>query len=96
MTVYDIVKQYLQDNGYDGLCNKDHECGCWIDDLLCCDEIGMNCEPAYRAPCGICRKREEEDCYVYVYSDADDVHTDLSLTYKCNEYEQREVGSNDN
>jgi len=37
MTVKEIVKKYLIENGYDGLCNKG--CGCEIDDLVPCDGV---------------------------------------------------------
>jgi hypothetical protein len=47
MNVYEIVKQYLKDNGFDGLCTED--CGCLIDDLMPCDsECALDCEPGYR------------------------------------------------
>ncbi len=46
MNVHDIVKKYLEDNGYDGLCTD--ECGCHIDDLMpCCQEGIISCEPGY-------------------------------------------------
>ena len=44
--VLDIVKQYLIDNGYDGLYAD--ECGCFVDDLApCCDYFG-HCDPGYK------------------------------------------------
>ena len=38
MTIKEIVKKYLEENGYDGLASPDLECGCPIDDLMPCDK----------------------------------------------------------
>lgn len=46
MELIDIVKTWLQDNGYDGLCDGD-DCGCPIDDLMPCGEPGMHCMAGY-------------------------------------------------
>jgi len=47
MTVVEIVKKHLTDNGYDGLYTD--ECGCLIDDLMpCCSECAFDCEPGYK------------------------------------------------
>ena len=46
MTVYEIVKKYLKDNGCDGLCTDD--CGCHLDDLMpCCEFSLIHCVPGY-------------------------------------------------
>lgn len=47
MNVKDIVENYLQDNGYDGLCNTEQECGCRIDDLFACDSCPDKCQPGH-------------------------------------------------
>jgi len=44
MTVRDIIMQYLQDNGYDGLFYPG-ECACVIDDLMPCEGDCGECEP---------------------------------------------------
>lgn len=46
LTVADILKEWLKENGYDGLCNT--ECGCSIEDFAPCNlsEI-LDCIPAY-------------------------------------------------
>ncbi|RLC38217.1 hypothetical protein DRH27_02825 [Candidatus Falkowbacteria bacterium] len=49
MTVKEIVKKYLQDNEYDGLCNTD--CGCTIDDLIPCCENSDDCLAGYKSEC---------------------------------------------
>ncbi len=48
MTVKEIVKKYLEDNGYDGLCGE--ECGCDLPDIFAC-EYAVDCEPGYKVPC---------------------------------------------
>lgn len=44
MTVRDIVRAYLKDNGYAGLAGD--ECGCSLDDLAPCECDPLDCEPA--------------------------------------------------
>jgi len=48
MTVHEIVKEYLETNGFDGLCND--ECGCSKNDLFPCDDACLGCIAAYAAP----------------------------------------------
>ena len=56
-TVHEIVKEYLTQNGYDGLvcwC-----CGCGIDDLFPCgSEDCLNCQPAYKIYCDGCNRKD--------------------------------------
>jgi len=47
MYLYEIVKAWLKDNGYDGLCHPDSECGCHIDDLMPCSP-GLFCEAGHQ------------------------------------------------
>jgi len=47
MTIGEIVKKYLEDNGYDGLCNYG-ECGCENSDLMPCDCVSNNCEASHK------------------------------------------------
>ena len=47
--VHKIVKAYLIEHGYDGLC--DDECGCGVDDLMTCGNYSGCCVPGYRVPC---------------------------------------------
>ncbi len=53
MTVQDIIKRYLTDNGYDGLFNTDIDggCACEIADLAPCQEVGLDCKAGYKEPC---------------------------------------------
>ena len=62
MTVADIVKEYLERNGFDGLCNPYLKCGCGIEDPYCCncDDI-IDCQPAYKHNCD---KVETKNGYV--------------------------------
>jgi hypothetical protein len=46
MTASEILKNWLIENQYDGLCNRD--CGCDVDDIAPCGQIGTDCQPAYR------------------------------------------------
>lgn len=47
-TALEIIKQYLIDNDYDGLCNDDIGFGCEINDLIPCTEGFSTCTPAYK------------------------------------------------
>jgi hypothetical protein len=49
MNIKEIVKKYLDDNGYDGVVNIDIECGCSKEDFPLCQEACDECEAAYRA-----------------------------------------------
>ena len=46
MTVSEIVREYLEHHGYDGL-HDDAECGCKLDDLAPCDEMRSVCRAGY-------------------------------------------------
>jgi len=46
----DIVIEWLQTNGYDGLYNGDIECACLIDDIMPCDGPGVWCSPGVKKP----------------------------------------------
>ena len=50
MNVLQIVRWYLEKNGYDGLCDDDG-CGCEIKDLAPCDRLGVYCKPGYKFYC---------------------------------------------
>lgn len=50
ITIKEIVKQYLEREGYDGLCCE--ECGCSKNVFYCCEEFDRNCTPARRVPAG--------------------------------------------
>ena len=47
MDVKDIVKEYLNTNGFDGLFHPD-QCACLKDDVAPCDNIGLECQAGYR------------------------------------------------
>ena len=49
MIVAQIVRKYLEENGYDGLCGD--SCGCGLDDFMPCDADCTDCEPAYKHLC---------------------------------------------
>jgi len=59
MNVREIVKAYLEANGFDGLYNPNIVCGCMRDDLIPCDFENGNCEAGYKQTCENCNP---EDC----------------------------------
>lgn len=49
MKVRDIISQYLESIGADGLCSPENECGCSRRDLVPCSGCDIeNCVPAVR------------------------------------------------
>ena len=51
MTVKEIVKDYLEKNGYDGLWCEGC-CGCGLYNLMPCEnDDALSCEPAYNHGC---------------------------------------------
>lgn len=47
MKTKDIVINYLRNHGYDGLCHRETECGCGLDDFAPCgDGPYHDCETA--------------------------------------------------
>lgn len=57
MTVNEIVKTWLKENGYDGLAGE--ECGCKLDALFPCDSLGDSCVAGHLVQCPC-----EKDCYL--------------------------------
>lgn len=49
LDVQDIVKDYLERNGYDGI-GCEH-CSCELADLMPCGEPTPHCEAGYKVPC---------------------------------------------
>jgi len=49
-TVYEIVELWLKENGYDGLCDSDEECGCLAGDLAPCCHLGEHCVAGHSIP----------------------------------------------
>jgi hypothetical protein len=54
MNVGQIVKEWLEANDYDGLCDCD--CGCGLDDLCRCGRFQPDCKPAYKVICEKCKQ----------------------------------------
>lgn len=74
MTVYEIVKDYLEKNGYTELCGD--ECACQIDDLMPCTSVCcLDCKPAYYHDCQKCEQLQE-CCAIGEYSPGDSVVTE--------------------
>ena len=55
MNVLEIIKEYLIQNGYDGLYNRAGECACLIEDLASCSKSCSDCEPGYKGPYLSCK-----------------------------------------
>lgn len=52
----DIVADWLRSHGYDGLLydlGEGEQCGCTLDDLFPCEDVGVDCEAAYRHDDGL-------------------------------------------
>lgn len=50
-SVIAIVNEYLDDNGYDGLCNQNGECACEKHALSPANCISGECFPGYKVEC---------------------------------------------
>ena len=50
MTLRDALKEWLEANGYEGLCHVDTECGCSFDDFMACGDPSEYCEAAHKGP----------------------------------------------
>lgn len=50
MTIGELILTYCNENGYDGLCHGELECGCAKDDLFPCGEAFEDCEFGYKRP----------------------------------------------
>jgi len=48
ITAREIITEWLNNNGYDGLFNIDGECGCIIGDLIPCGEDPSSCEAGHQ------------------------------------------------
>ena len=48
--VQSILKAWLKEHGYDGLCEPSIECGCGVDELpgCCSGWVPQHCQPAHR------------------------------------------------
>lgn len=73
--IEDIVIEYLEKNGFDGLCNNyDHcadGCGCKKEEMHLCDHFSWLCEPAYVVKTDACRLCTE---YKFCMSYEKDTH----------------------
>lgn len=52
MNVLDMVRSFLEGQGFDGLANPDADCACLLEDLAPCGELnGDECVAGYRVAC---------------------------------------------
>jgi hypothetical protein len=62
MNVREIIQSWLKDNGYDGLCNPDMECGCGLGDDFPCEFVTCDCEPAVKIGDMYWRANKKDGC----------------------------------
>lgn len=60
MTIREIVKEYLEKNGYDGLCVD--ECDCSLKDLMPCNYVMPECKVGYFVESNLCVDCDVEHC----------------------------------
>jgi len=63
MNASEILEEWLQEHGYDGLVDVDTECYCVIGDLLPCHSYCRFCEPGYTHKDGLVYRNKEEVCH---------------------------------
>ena len=68
MTCHDILKNWLTENGYDGLCSSGGECACDVDDFVPCGADPSNCEPGHKAECDCA---EEHSFHIVIPSEGE-------------------------
>ena len=52
MNAKQMIKEYLYNNGYDGLCSIEGECGCKLDDLAPCYHLSIDdCQAGHLVDC---------------------------------------------
>ena len=84
LIVKDIVVEFLNKNGFDGLINDDDYCCCLTAEI--CDEMTGDCQPSYVYKC-------DDGCEC----DGDyDYHYHMTRTKEIDQYESNEVGIFDN
>jgi len=65
----EYLAERLRDDGYGGLCNRDGECGCGVEDLQPCGDAFRDCALAYRWECEGCKIGEStRGCEFYEYA----------------------------
>jgi hypothetical protein len=60
MDIKNIIKNYLEDNGYDGLFFPG-ECACTINDLMPCENFCNECEAGVFRDCKQCGNKDNEN-----------------------------------
>ena len=70
-TIGQIIKEYLESVGADGLCNTDLDCGCPIDGMCQCESNPSECVPAKSH---IVTNRDKEEGYFESSEEGDTVY----------------------
>ena len=66
MNCKEIITKYLKENNFDGLFNRECNCGCPIDDLMPMDDCWSDCEPGHKVPCDPETCPAEGDCEFHI------------------------------
>jgi hypothetical protein len=50
VNIKEIIKEYLEENDYDGLCLSATNCWCFLSDFMSCSQPEMTCEAGNKIP----------------------------------------------
>ena len=89
-SIKEIVKEYLQDTGYDGLCNGD--CGCGVNDLMPCDQPVADCIVARNDP----ERAKSVGCSAWYVPADQDLAKELAVSRLANESLRRRIANLEN
>jgi len=68
MNVTDIIRTFLDTNGFDGLVDPYDECGCSKDNFNPCGEPNINCYPGYKGSCTC----DDKGCDFHIFREKPD------------------------
>ena len=82
MNFKEIVKKYLEENGFEGIYCDDGDCACSLDDLMPCEGVHPTCSPGYKVPCNpeTCTVGGQCDWHISPEKDGDTGHPNDLLT----------------
>jgi len=90
MNAEQIILEYMKENGYTGLYNREGECACTESELMCCGESFAECEPGYTSYCCKCDEEKRNNCeYLWDIHPNDRIKSVVVVFEKCN-YKQKQ------